>query len=365
MSLSSPPGPRRAAPVLATVALTGALTACGADAGSGDSSTTGHSAPPSAPVEHEGATVVTDVPSDEVAEGFVERYIYPVRDGAPDPTQNWADLYLPTGDDDGDTDGDTGTTPEEDTVPLVVFIHGGAWHGGAPGSRHIAADLAARGLAVLNVEYRDVSDGGGWPQTFTDVADALDYVPSIDRLHPEITTDDETVVGHSAGAQLAAWAGTRGDLETGTLGADPKFTPTRVVSLSGPLDLVWAAEHGDENIVKAMKGTPEQLPDRYDSVDPIQNINRRIPVVAVHGTKDTLVPPANSRHYVDAVTRDGGDAKLVMLRDEDHTSFLKSSSRHYAPVLEIIHRVTTLSHEELGDRLDGETTELAEQRPGA
>ncbi|MEJ6548989.1 MULTISPECIES: alpha/beta hydrolase family protein [unclassified Corynebacterium] len=349
MILSSPSRTRRTASVLTAVALTGALASCS----DGDrSDQDAHPSTPSDTAEFDGATVVTDVPSDQVAEGFVERFIYPVREGAPDPTQNWADFYLPTGDHD------------EDTVPLVVFIHGGAWHGGAPGSRHIAADLASRGLAVLNVEYRDVRNGGGWPQTFTDVADALDYVPSIDKRHPEITIDDETVVGHSAGAQLAAWAGTRGDLETGELGADPKFTPNRVVSLSGPLDLVWAAEHGDDNIVKAMKGTPAELPDRYDSIDPIQNINRHIPVVAVHGTKDTLVPPANSEHYVTAVTRDGGNAKLVMLRDEDHTSYLKNSSRHYDQVLEIIHRVTTLSHEDLSTRLDGKTTELAEERAG-
>lgn len=341
----------RVASMLAATALTVTLVSCSDDSSSGRNADGGHSSPPSDTIELDGATVVPDVPNDEVADGFVERFVYPVREGTPDPTQNWADFYLPEGEHD------------EDTVPLVVFIHGGAWHGGAPGSRHIAADLASRGLAVLNVEYRDVNEGGGWPQTFTDVADALDYIPSIDKRHPEITIDDETVVGHSAGAQLAAWAGTRGDLETGTLGADPKFTPNRVVSLSGPLDLVWAAEHGDDNIIKAMKGTPAQLPERYDSIDPIQNINRHIPVVAVHGTADTLVPPANSQHYVDAVTHDGGNAKLVMLRDEDHTSFLKNSSRHYNQVLEIIHRVTTLSHEELGTRLDGGTTELAEEKP--
>lgn len=351
--------------VLAVAALGGALTSCSTDSGDDGASSTGAAGTTASTTTSDAAdasdatapTVATDVPSDEIAEGFVERFLYPVRDGDPDPTQNWADFYLPGGADsaDGAQDG----TQEEDSVPLVVFIHGGAWHGGAPGSRHIAADLASRGMAVLNVEYRDVSEGGGWPQTFTDVADALDFVPTIDENYPQITIDDETVVGHSAGAQLAAWAGTRGDLETGQLGADPKFTPNRVVSLSGPLDLVWSAEHGDENIVEAMKGTPAEMPERYDSIDPIQNINRHIPVAAVHGTDDGLVSPQNSERYVEAVSRDGGNAKLIMLKGEDHTSFLKNTSAHYERVLDIIHRVTTTPRDELNSHLDG-STELAE-----
>lgn len=349
----SPHGPRRwfrTVSSLSAVALVVGLTACGEDDSDADS-TPQATETTEVPAADSTIRVVDGVPDDQVADGFVERIVYPVRDGEPDLTQNWADFYLPGGGDD---------ELAEDSVPLVVFIHGGAWHGGAPGSRNIASDLTDRGMAVLNVEYRDISEGGGWPQTFTDVADALDYVPQIDKRFPEITIDDETVVGHSAGGQLAAWAGTRGDLLTGDLGADPKFTPTRVVSLSGPLDLVWSAEHGDDNIVTALDGTPSEVPEKYDSVDPAQNINRHLPVVAVHGTKDTLVPPETSERYVDRVTREGGDAKMVKLADEDHTSFLKRDSRHYTSVLDIIHDVSDLSREELGNRLDGDTTELAE-----
>lgn len=290
----------------------------------------------------------TDVPGENLGDRFVERIHYPVRDGAADPTQNWADFYLPEGHHD------------VDTVPLVIFIHGGAWHGGASNVRPIVQKLAERGMAVLNVEYRDISNGGGYPETFSDVADALDYVPALDQRHPEITTDDETVVGHSAGAQLAAWAGTRGDLDEHQIGANPKFTPSRVVSLAGPLDLVWAAENGDHNIVTAMRGTPEEVPDKYNNVDPIQNISRKVPVVAMHGLNDNLVPKDNSEHYVDAVTRAGGNAKLVLMEGEDHVSFLQESSPHFEKILDVIHKVTTHPRETLRDKLDGATVDLAE-----
>lgn len=333
---------RTSSALVASVLLVSTLASC-----SSDDSPAGTSATAPAALE-DAVSIATELPGDDPGKNFTERIWYPVREGDPDPDQNWADLYMPDGD------------HAAGSVPLVVFIHGGAWHKGAPGVRRIAQDLADRGLAVYNVEYRDVSEGGGWPSTFTDVADALDYVPSLASRHPEISTDDETVVGHSAGAQLAAWAGTRGDLETGELGSDPRFTPGRVVSLAGPLDLVWAANNGDENIVKAMKGTPAELPEEYASIDPIQNINRHIPVVAVHGTNDTLVPLTNSEHYVAAVDRNGGHAKLVLLSDEDHVSFLKDASPHFSKILDIIHKTSTFSRDELHDKLDGGTTTLAE-----
>nr|WP_110481626.1 alpha/beta fold hydrolase [Corynebacterium provencense] len=331
--------------------------AAGAPESAGAAGSTGSSVPgdpsgvgprPTAEVFSE-AVVSTELPAGESRDsGFTEHVVYPVRGGVADPSQNWADFYLPPG------------RHDEDSVPLVVFIHGGAWRSGATGARRIARDLTSRGVAVLNVEYRAVDRGGGWPVTFSDVADALDYVPELDRRHPEITVDDETVVGHSAGAQLAAWAGTRGDLEKGEIGADPRFTPTRVVSLSGPLDMRWSAEHGDDNVVRVLGGSPSQVPDRYAAVDPIQNINPRIPVVAVHGTDDSVVPVDDSRRYVSRLSAEGGRAKLVLLTGEDHVSYLKRSSPRYDRVLDIIHGVSTLSPEDLGRRLNGGTAHVAQ-----
>ena len=91
----------------------------------------------------------------------VQRFEYPTRYPAPNPELNWADLYLPAGD------------QKVDSIPLAVLIHGGAWHkeSGAGSFDHLARDLASRGMAVYNVEYRHIGSGGGWPVTFRDVAD--------------------------------------------------------------------------------------------------------------------------------------------------------------------------------------------------
>src|SRR5690606_13929014 len=108
----------------------------------------------------------------------------------------------------------------------------------------LAGDIAARGLAVYNDEYRRLGSGGVWRDTFHDVARALDHIVELDRNYPQITIEDEVVVGHSAGAQLATWAGTRHQNDDGEVGAHPKFRPTRVFSLAGPLDMVQAVKDG-------------------------------------------------------------------------------------------------------------------------
>lgn len=332
----------RTVAVLATSVLgTAMLSACGGDS-EGNGSDQGENTPVTAA---DGLTIVEDAPDDETDEHFVERIIYPVGpdgDGTPNPEENWADLYLPTG-----------TGLADASVPLVVYIQGTGWNGGAHGASHVAADLASRGVAVINIEYRGVKEGAGWPKTFEDVAAALDHVPTIGEHYPQLRVGDATVVGHSAGGQLAAWAGSRGDLEDDEVGAHPAFTPTRVVSLAGPLDLIRAANTGDDNIVKAMKATPEELPEEYDSIDPIRNINPEVAVVAVHGTDDRVVPQRNSRRYVEAALDAGSSAELVLLEDEDHLSFLKQDSTHYAQVLDIIQQTATLPHDALdGDRFD-------------
>jgi acetyl esterase/lipase len=266
----------------------------------------------------------------------VARIDYPTLDGT-DPEQNWGDLYLPAG-------------PQNvDSIPLVVLIHGGAWQSqlGADLFDPFARDLAARGMAVYNIEYRRLGSGGGWPTTFEDVSQALDNVVAIDQKYPQLETTDALVVGHSAGAQLAVWGGTRHKLDSDEVGSNPKFRPTRVVSLAGPLDMVQAVRNGDDRIVAALGGTPSQVPERYESVDPIQNLDPGTPVIAVHGTRDTVVLPSLSQRYVAALENANGSGRVVLIDGEDHGSIVSSNSAAYRQILDIISEGSSKSVDEL------------------
>ncbi|MGC4935138.1 alpha/beta hydrolase family protein [Gordonia sp. DT30] len=256
------------------------------------------------------------------------RYLYPTTTGTRDDTQNWADVFLPRG------------NHPDGSVPLVVLIHGGSWLStvGADSFVTFSRRLAERGLAVYNVEYRRVGSGGGWPTTFQDVAAALDFVPAIQKAIPQIDTRNAVVVGHSAGGQLAMWAGTRHKLGTGEVGADPKFRPTSVVSLAGPLDMRKAVALGDDRVVRALGGQPSQVPDRYASVDPIQNIDPATPTIAMAGAEDRVVPPILSETYVAADHAAGGRAVFVLLPKTDHGLIVDPTSSAFPVVLETISR---------------------------
>src|SRR5215813_14060546 len=70
--------------------------------------------------------------------------------------------------------------------PIVMLIHGGYWRSryGLKLMTELAKDLAARGYAAWNIEYRRVGNpGGGWPGTFLDVARAIDYLREIAPLY--------------------------------------------------------------------------------------------------------------------------------------------------------------------------------------
>lgn len=121
---------------------------------------------------------------------------------------------------------------------------------------------------MCNIEYRRVGSGGGWPTTFTDVASALGHTSAIIAKTPELSGKTE-VVGHSAGAQLAAWAGRQAAHPDHQLGQYTPFRPERIVPLSGPLDMTSTLNSSDLDRVNTVGGTPLTAASRYEDVDPI------------------------------------------------------------------------------------------------
>ena len=104
--------------------------------------------------------------------------------------------------------------------PVTVLIHGGFWR-----ARYdlrledqLVADLASRGWAAWNLEYRrlGVRSRGGWPMTLDDVAAGIDH---LGRLDEPLDSTRVVAIGHSAGAQLALWASARRGLPSGAPGA--------------------------------------------------------------------------------------------------------------------------------------------------
>lgn len=245
----------------------------------------------------------------------------PVRHRYGTGKQQFGDLYLPEG---GATRG------------TVVVIHGGFWRDGyaLDLGAAVGADLAERGWAAWNIEYRRVGGGGGWPGTFADVAAAVDHVAELDGVDPERVI----TLGHSAGGHLAAWAAARGQRDAASLPRGrQRVRVTATLPQAGVLDLLTAASQGlgGSAVPDLVGGTPARVPGRYLLADPIERLPLGVPIRCVHGTDDTTVPISQSRAYVDAATRAGDDARLVEVPG-DHFALIDPSTPAWARTVEVL-----------------------------
>lgn len=204
----------------------------------------------------------------------------------------------------------------EGPSPVVVLLHGGFWRSRWDRTlmTPLARDLAERGLAAWNVEYRRVGDdGGAWPGTFLDVAAAVDHLRHLEAV------DASRVVacGHSAGGHLALWVAARPKLPPGVPGAGPAVTVRGVVAQAPVADLAggWDAGFGRDEMAGLLGGAPRDRPDRYEVADPARLAPLGVPQLLVHGAEDDVVPPAQSRSYAAAA---GEEAELLEVEQADH-----------------------------------------------
>jgi acetyl esterase/lipase len=229
-------------------------------------------------------------------------------------------------------------------APVAVVLHGGFWRAayGVELARPLATDLAAAGFAAVAVEYRRVGGGGGWPATLEDVAAALDCLPDVadaDRLD----LADLTVIGHSAGGHLAAWAAGRHRLPDGAPGGRPRVRVTAAVLQAGVLDLTAADEQrlGNGAVRELLGAGPEDVPDRYAAADPLRLLPTGADVLCVHGAADDRVPVEQSERYATAATAAGDRLELQVLPG-DHMVLIDPSSDAWATVRAWLARRRTL-----------------------
>jgi acetyl esterase/lipase len=236
------------------------------------------------------------------------------------------------------------TPPSDRRWPVVVLLHGGFWLD--PYERDLMGPLAAAltgaGWATWNVEYRRRGpSGGGWPETIEDACAAIDAVADLAAEHP-LDPARVVLVGHSAGAQLAAYAaarpsgsGTGLGTRPGTgSGGIPRTRAVGLVSLAGILDLeAAAAEDLGSGAVTGFLGSPEHHPDRYRIASPARRLPLRIPQLAIHGVDDTFVPVTQTSSYVE-VARAAGDRVTATYPEVHHLDVVAPDGPAMEPLVD-------------------------------
>ena len=240
------------------------------------------------------------------------------------------DIYLP---DEG-----------EGAFPIIISIHGGAFMFGDKADEQVNPMLEGlkHGYAVVSINYR-LSGEALFPKNINDVKAAIRWVKANATTY-KMNPDKIVVWGGSAGGNLAALAGTSGDvkeLEDLSLGNANQtsrvqavvdwFGPTNFLLMDGQLKETGngKSDHSDVNSPesKLMGQKITEIPSKVQLANPETYITKDDPPFLIeHGTKDQLVPTQQSINFA---------AKLTpVLGKEKVTIHLLEDARHGGPQFE-------------------------------
>lgn len=243
----------------------------------------------------------------------------------------FGELYLPT---------------QGEKHPVVVLIHGGCWraqYGLAPLGR-FCETLAGLGVAVWSLEYRRLGNGGGWPQTFLDVAAGADHLRTLAGQY-SLDLTRVVAVGHSAGGHLALWLAARHRLPvTSPLTTANPLALTGVVALAGIPDLVDAAQREicRGAVPELLAGSAQAVPDRYVAASPSAHLPLGVPQHLIIGTLDQAVQVEHNAAYVTVARQHGDEVAYTVLPDTGHFEIVTPGTAVWptvqAAILALVHR---------------------------
>lgn len=198
---------------------------------------------------------------------------------------------------------------------LVVLLHGGLWRHEwtADITESLAIDLWRRGIGTFNVEYRRIGLGGGFPESFADVATALRQIADLTGF----SADQVILLGHSAGATMALWA----------------QHPGLTIALAPFCDLVGARAEGVAgDTFSRLLTEPLPNPSEYS---PAHRLPRAGRAVLVASPFDRLVPIDPIRAYAEASARQQSAVELLE-SDGGHFDMLEPSSTSWGLVIDVL-----------------------------
>ncbi|WP_192954752.1 S9 family peptidase [Gallaecimonas mangrovi] len=206
--------------------------------------------------------------------------------------------------------------------PVVVLPHGGPHARDELGFDDLALMLANQGYAVLKINYRGSTGYGdkfeirGYEQWGLKMQDDL-----IDGLHwlqktGQVDAHKACIVGGSYGGYAAMVASYR----------DSKDFQC-AVAIAGISDLqqMWEKDHNRSSFLGALMavtlGDPEQkgVKARWQRTSALEQVRRiNMPMLLIHGDKDTRVNVEQSRELYQAAKAAGKDVHYVELKDGTH-----------------------------------------------
>ncbi len=244
------------------------------------------------------------------------------------------DLYLPPGD-----------AP----MPLVIWVHGGAWKAGSKADPLPLRLIADAGYAIASVNYR-LSPQAKFPAQIEDCKSAVRWLRANAKQY-RLDPDRFAAWGASAGGHLVALLGTAdGKFDVGEhTGVSSRVQA--VVDYFGPSDFLQMDAHAlptapfkhsvvnspesdliggpiTENDLMVARASPLTYASRNDP-----------PFLIVHGDQDPLVPVHQSQLLEDALKRAGVSVTLYTVRGAGHGQGFEKDARIVPMVREFLAHV--------------------------
>lgn len=231
--------------------------------------------------------------------------------------------------------------------PVIILIHGGCWRSSVNLDYfgQAAKHLTQLGIAVWNIEYRRIGNGGGWPHTFLDVAAAADKLKDFSS-HFSLDLSRVVAVGHSAGGHLAHWLAARQNLTPkGELFRSNPLLLKGFIALAGIPDLAEALKAkicSNEAPKELMGGFPESYPERYSQGSPSELAPLNSKQIFIQGINDDTVHLAYIEDYVAKAKARQEDIELNKLENTGHFELVIASTSQWRVVEQAIQELLEL-----------------------
>ncbi len=196
--------------------------------------------------------------------------------------------------------------------PAVVLVHGGGWVAGGPSiMRPLARLLTDNGYLTVNTPYTLAGQTPGYPAAVEDVSCAVGFASS----HPD-SDSTVTVLGHSAGAHLAAVAALDAEGHQGLCPLPGPHIPERLIGLAGPYDISKLGFL----MYPFFGGGPNQVPEAWEQGNPMNlvDLNPDLESLLMYGVEDGFVAPSFTVDFADALNAAGSTALVEAVEGAQH-----------------------------------------------
>lgn len=217
-------------------------------------------------------------------------------------------------------------------LPLVVWIHGGAWmlndkYADMSYMTNTVKGFLDSGYALASIDYR-WSTQAKFPAQIQDCNMAIQFLYDHAGEY-NIDKNKIALIGFSAGGHLASLLGLSNNNHVKTFYADDKKTAFKikcVLDFYGPSDFLMLASLPDTSInnsrnpVAVLLGNMQvDRPDLAKAASPVTYIDKDDPpFLIVQGEKDESVPNTQSKILSSWLTLNKVPNKLIIVKDAPH-----------------------------------------------